>query len=97
MEEANEYLRKIYLCFADVAKAYDSVLEYVLQLAFRRIGMSTRNIKLVLALYQGRVLAVLSHLGFQTDWMDVLVSITQGSVLGPTFYKIFNCGGGPND
>ncbi len=88
MEDANERLRQIYICFADVAKAYDSVLDYVLQLALRRIGMKTSEIRLMLALYQGREMAILSHLGFQTEWFRMMVGITQGSVLGPTLYKI---------
>ena len=67
VEDANERLRQIYICFADVAKAYDSILDYVLQLALRRIGMKASEIRLMLALIRVEKWLFYPILGFKRN------------------------------
>ena len=51
--EYNAKGKKLYMCFVDLKKAFDSVLRKVLELAMRKKGIPVVLVRSVMSLYEG--------------------------------------------
>ena len=86
-EEYREKEKKLYMCFVDMEKAFDSVPRKVMEWAMRKKGVPEILVKAVMGLYEGAKTRV--RVGAElSEEFDVNVGVHQGSVLSPLVFTI---------
>ena len=81
---------KVFSCFLDVRKAFDTVwIESLLYKLFSEFGIGGRIWLVIKDLYTG-VRACVLYSGSLSREFDVLQGIGQGKILAPFMYKVCN-------
>ena len=79
---------KLYACFVDFQKAFDSVIHPGLQVKLKELNINGKFYDIISSLYSKSKLCV--RLGEnRTDFFDSMVGVRQGDVLSPNLFKIF--------
>jgi hypothetical protein len=76
---------KLYICFVDLAKAFDRVPRKVIEWALRKKGVNDRLVGAIMRLYEGAKTKVKVGKGMSESF-SVKVGIHQGSVLSPFLF-----------
>ena len=87
MEKAREFQKKIYFCFIDYAKAFDSVDHNKLWKILKEMGIPDQLICLLRNLYAGQEATVKTGHG-TTDWSQIGKGVCQGCILSPCLFKL---------
>ncbi|MES9880824.1 MAG: reverse transcriptase family protein [Sedimenticola sp.] len=85
---AKEHDSKLYVCFLDVKKAFDTVWHAGLFVKLFRQGVKWYELKAVMNMYEGMSSCVKSR-GYQSDWIQILQGTRQGGVCSPFFYLMY--------
>ena len=72
--------KKLYKCFVDLEKAFDSVLRRVMQWALRKKGLPDILVKVMMGLYKGSKIEFKVGSEFSEQFY-IEISVHQGSVL----------------
>ena len=80
-EKAREFQKKIYFCFIDHAKVFDSVDHNKLWKILKQMGIPDHLTCLLRNLYAGQEATV--RTGHGTDWFQVGKGVRQGCILSP--------------
>ena len=87
MEKAREFLKNIYFCFIDYAKAFDCVDHNKLWKIFQEMGIPDHLTCLLRNLYAGQ--EVISRTGHETtDWFQIGKGVVQGCLLSPCLFNL---------
>ena len=86
-EEFRGREEKLYMCFADLKKAFDRVPKKVMKWALRKKSLPEVLVKAVMSLYEGSRTKVRVESGFSEEF-GVRVGVHQGSVLSPLIFAI---------
>ena len=81
-EKAREFLRNIYLCFINYAKAFDCVDHDKVWKALGEVGVPDHLTCLLRNLYMGQEATVRTLYG-TTDWFKIEKEVQQGCLLSP--------------
>ena len=81
-------MNKLYACFIDLKKAFDTVWHEGLLLKLQKAGINGKMYKLVKAMYQGSLSRVKCK-GALTEPISIKQGVHQGSVLSPLLFNIF--------
>ena len=87
LEEYQKKNKKLYMCFADMEKAFDRVPRKVMELAMRKKGPSEIMVRAVMSLYDGAKTRVRVGCAYSEEF-EVKVGVRQGSVLSPLLFAI---------
>ena len=79
---------KLYACFIDFRKAFDTVSHEGLLLKLQRAGINGKIYELIKSMYQNSVSRVKCK-NTLTDHIDIKQGVHQGSVLSPLLFNIF--------
>ena len=86
-EEYQKKVKKLYMCFVDMEKAFDRVPRKVMEWAMRKKGLSEVIVPAVMSLYDGAKTKV--RVGSScSEEFEVNVGVHQGSVLSPLLFAI---------
>ena len=86
-EECRAKDKKLYMCFADLEKAFDKVSRRVMQWVLRKKGLLEILMKAVMSLYENSKTKVKVGSEFSEEF-SVAVGVHQGSVLSPLLFAI---------
>ena len=89
MEKAREFLKNIYFCFIDYAKAFDCVDHNQLWKFFQEMGIPDHLTCLLRNLYAGQEATVRTGHG-TTDWFQVGKGVCQGCILSPWLFNLYS-------
>ena len=79
---------KLFACFIDFRKAFDTVIHEILLFKLLRIGIAGNFYNVIKDMYVGNRLNVKMHNGFtQSFWSNI--GVRQGDTLSPDLFKIF--------
>ena len=81
-------MNKLYACFIDLKKAFDTVWHEGLLLKLQKAGINGKMYKLVKSMYQGSLSRVKCK-GALTEPISIKQGVHQGSVLSPLLFNIF--------
>ena len=87
MEKAKEFLKNIYFCFLDYAKAFDSVDHNKLWKILKEMGIPDHLTCLLRNPYAGQEATVRSEHG-TTDWFQIGKGVCQGCILSPCLFNL---------
>ena len=88
IEKYKKQRKKLFLCFIDFKKAYDSVWHAGLLHKLRGIGLSQKFFSVIKSMYQQSTLTV--QIGDKlTPFFRSLIGVKQGDNLSPTLFNIF--------
>ena len=79
----------LYMCFADLQKAYDSVDRELLWKVFARSGVPEEMIAVIRQFHDGMQAQVRMGDRDLSDWFEVTQGLREGCVLSPLLLKIF--------
>ena len=79
----------IFMCFADLQKAYDIVDLPLLWQVLTRIGVPLQMIAVIQQFHDGMRACVRPHDGVCSDWFEVEQGLRQGYMLSPLFLNMF--------
>ena len=88
MEKAREFLKNIYFCFIDYAKAFDYVYHNLLWKILKEMGIPDHLICLFRTLYASQEAAVRTGHG-TTDWFQVGKGVCQGCIFSPCLFNFY--------
>lgn len=88
IEKANEYQKKLYMCFVDYTKAFDCVEHDKLWKALRVVGVSPHLIRLIRSLYSEQEASVRTRYG-DTEWFKIAKGTRQGCILSPFLFNLY--------
>ena len=80
--------QKLYLCFVDFQKAYDSVWRDALMLKLLRSGIKGKFFDIVRQMYKDCSSCIRSE-GILSDKFDCITGVRQGDVLSPNLFNIY--------
>jgi hypothetical protein len=79
---------KIYVCFIDFQKAFDTVNRGILWNVLKRIGVGGKMLKILQSMYKTVTSCVRCNEGL-TEYFDCPNGVRQGCVLSPTLFSFF--------
>ena len=85
IEKVREFLKNIYFCFIDYAKAFDCVDHNKLWKILKKMGIPEQLTCLLRNLYAGQEATVRTGHG-TTDWFQIGKRVHQGCILSPYLY-----------
>ena len=88
MEKAREFLKNIYLCLIDYAKAFDCVDHNKLWKILKEMGIPNYLTCLLTNLYAGQEATVRTGHG-TTDWFQIGKRVCQGCILSPCLFNFY--------
>ena len=88
MEKAREFQKNVYFCFADYAKAFDSVDHNKLCKILKEMGVLDHLTCLLRSLYAVREATVRNGHG-TTDWFQIGKGVHQGCILSPYLFYLY--------
>lgn len=88
IEEARHRSLKVYCCFVDFWKAFDSVSREDFFQRLRDIGISTTLLTAIMRLYES-VLGCLREVGGLSEFIRSTIGVKQGCPLSPTLFGIY--------
>lgn len=88
IEEARHRSSKVYCCFVDFRKAFDSVPREDLFQRLRDIGISTTLLTAIMRLYES-VLGHLREVGGLSKFIRSTIGVKQGCLFSPTLFGIY--------
>ena len=88
IEKAKINKEKLYLCFVDLRKAFDSVWREGIWKKLRKIRVDNTTIKLLKNLYENTRKKILLENGY-TDWIEYNKGVKQGCTLSPILFNIY--------
>ena len=80
--------KKLYLCFIDFSKAYDTVWQEALMLKLLRIGVKGKFFGTIKAMYKESNACIKSN-GSLSDTFECKSGVKQGDVLSPNLFNIY--------
>ena len=83
-----EFLKNIYFCFIDYAKAFDCVGHHKLWKILKDMGMPDHLTCLLRNLYAGQEATVRTGHG-TTDWFQIGKGVCQGCILSPCLFNLY--------
>ena len=87
IEKAREFLKNIYFCFIDYAKAFDCVTHNKLWKILKEMGIPDHLTCLLTNLYAGQEATVRPGHG-TTDWFQIGKGVCQGCILSPCLLNL---------
>ena len=81
--------KKLFSCFIDFKKAFDTVQHYGLLYKLRKAGISDHFYTVIKNMYQNTYLSVKVNNDFSTNWFSSKTGVRQGDNLSPTLFKLF--------
>ena len=87
-KKAREFLKNIYFCFIDYAKAFDCVDHNKLWKILKEMGIPDHLICLLRNHYAGQDATVRTGHG-TTDWFQIGKGVCQGCVLSPCLFNLY--------
>ena len=88
MEKAREFLKNMYFCFIDYAKAFDCVDHNQLWKILKEMRMPNHLTSLLRNLYAGQEATVI--IGHETtDWFQIGKAVRQGCILSPCLFNLY--------
>ena len=88
IEKAREFQENIYFCFADYAKAFDSVDHNKLWKILKEMGILDHLTCLLRNLYASQEVTVRTSHGI-TGWFQIGKRVCQGCILSPCLFKLY--------
>ena len=88
IKKAREFQKKIYFCFVDYAKAFDSVDHKKLWKILKQMGIPDHLTCLLRNLYAGQEATVRTGHG-TTDWFLIGKGVRQGCILSPCLFNFY--------
>ena len=88
IEKAREFLKNIYFCSIDSAKAFDCVGHNKLWTILKEMGIPDHLTCLLRNLYAGQEATVRTGQG-ATDWFQIRKGICQGCILSPCLFNLY--------
>ena len=88
MEKAREFLKIIYFCFIEYAKAFDCVDHNKLWKILKEMGIPDHLTCLLRNLYAGQEATVRAGHG-TTDWFQIEKGVRQGCILSPCLFNFY--------
>ncbi len=80
--------KKLYACFVDLKKAFDTIWREALFYKLFQVGISCKFIKLVHSLYASTQSCV-RHNGYYTSFFAPQIGTRQGCILSPTLFNLY--------
>jgi Reverse transcriptase (RNA-dependent DNA polymerase) len=87
-EDAREKKKKLWICFQDTAKAFDTVNLEMLSKAMERIKIPSKAINFIINLFENRKLKAITSFGL-TDEIIAGDGLDQGETISPLLWRIF--------
>ena len=88
IEKAREFQeKKVYFCFIDYAKAFDSVDHNKLWKILKEMGMPHHLTCLLRNLYPDQEATIRTEYG--TDWFQIGKGVCQGCILSPCLFNLY--------
>ena len=88
IKTAREFLKNIYFCFIDYAKAFDCVDHNKLWKTLKEMGIPDHLTCLLRNLYAGQEATV--RTGYETaDWFQIGKGVRQGCILSPCLFNFY--------
>ena len=87
MKKEREFLKNIYFCFIDYAKALDCVDHNKLWKILKEMGIPDHLTCLLRNLYTGQEATV--RTGHRTDWFKIGKGVQQGYILSPCLFNFY--------
>jgi len=87
MHKAREHQQRLYMCFVDFKKAFDSIFHDKLWVTMMDMGYPLHLIDLLAKLYR-KQLAKVTIAGTLSEWFCVKKGVRQGCVLSPYLFNI---------
>ena len=88
IEKAREFLKNIYFCFIDSAKAFDCVDHNKLWTILKEMGIPDHPTCLLRNLYAGQEATVRTGYG-TTDWLQIGKGVRQGCILSSCLFNLY--------
>ncbi|CAI9728353.1 Hypothetical predicted protein [Octopus vulgaris] len=88
LEKAREYQKKLYMCFIDYSKAFDSIDHDKLWKCLEEMGTPLHHVQLIRSLYQNQEATVWTPYG-DTDWFEIGKGTRQGCILSPAAFNMY--------
>ena len=88
MDEARDFLKNIYFCFINYAKAFDCVDPNKLWKILKEMGIPDHWTCLLRNLYAGQEATVRTGHG-TTDWFQIGKGVRQGCILSPCLFNFY--------
>ena len=88
IEKAKEFMKNIYFCFIDYAKAFDSVNNKKLWKILQEMEIPDHLTCLLRTLYAGQEPTVRTGCG-TTDWFQIRKRVHQGCILSPCLFNSY--------
>ena len=88
MEKGREFLKNIYFCFIDYAKAFDCVDHNKLWKTLKDMGIPDHLTWLLRNLYAGQEATVRTGRG-TTEWFQIGKGVRQGCILSPCLFNFY--------
>ena len=88
IEKARDFLKNIYFCFLDYAKAFDCVDHNKLWKILKEMGIPDHLTCFLRNLYAGQEVTVRTGHG-TTDWFQIGKGVRQGCILSPCLFNLY--------
>ena len=88
IEKAKEFLKNIYFCFTDYAKAFDCVNHNELWKILKEMEITDNLTYFLRNLYAGHQATVRTGHG-TTDWFQIGKGVHQGCILSPCLFNLY--------
>lgn len=87
-EKSREQGQKMFLCFVDLEKAFDSVPRDALWIVLSKLGCPDKFVRLLRLLHDNMTCCVTAN-GVQSEYFSVNCGVKQGCVLAPTLFALY--------
>ena len=88
IKKGREFLKNIYFCFIDYAKAFDCVAHNKLWKILKEMGLTDHLTCLLRNLYAAQEATVRNGHG-TTDWFQIRKGVGQGCILSPCLFNLY--------